>query len=62
MKNLVSTEAIAAIEGQNSNWFIKQIELIGKKFNFDLNTPINEINKSGMNYFIWIKRKFYFKY
>ena len=39
------------IEGQNSNWFKKQIEVIGKKFNFDLNTPINEINKSGMNVF-----------
>ena len=45
----INRGAIAAIEGQNSNWFIKQIELIGKKFNFDLNTPINEINKAGMN-------------
>ena len=45
----VNRGAIAAIEGQNSNWFIKQIEIIGKKFNFDLNTPINEINKDGIN-------------
>ena len=50
MKNLVLTEEqLQFIEGQNSKWFIKQIELIGKKFNFDLNTPIKDINKAGMN-------------
>ena len=45
----INRGAIEAIEGQNSKWFIKQIELIGKKFNFDLNTPIKDIDKAGIN-------------
>lgn len=45
----INRGAIAAIEGQNSKWFLKQIESIGKKYNFDLTTPIKEIKKEGMN-------------
>ena len=45
----INRGAIAAIEGQNAKWFIKQIEGIGKKFKFDLSTPIRDINKEGLN-------------
>jgi len=45
----INRGAIASIEGQNSKWFLKQIEAIGKKYNFDLTTPIKEIKKDGMN-------------
>ena len=49
-KNLsVNRGGIAVIEGQNSKWFVKQIETIGKKFDFDLNTPIKNINDDGIN-------------
>tara|TARA_B100000902_G_scaffold381427_1_gene417931 strand:+ start:10864 stop:13683 length:2820 start_codon:yes stop_codon:yes gene_type:complete len=40
---------IVAIEGKNAKWFLEQIEIIGKKYNFNLSTPINKINKSGVS-------------
>ena len=45
----INRGAIAAIEGQNAKWFLKQIEAIGKKYNFDLTTPIRDINNNGLN-------------
>ena len=45
----INRGAIAAIEGQNSKWFLKQLEAIGKKFDFDLNTAFKDINKQGRN-------------
>ena len=45
----INRGAIASIEGQNSKWFLKQLEAIGKKFNFDLNTAIKDINNQGRN-------------
>jgi len=45
----VNRGAIAAIEGQNAKWFLKQIEAIGKKYSFDLTTPIKKIKKEGLN-------------
>tara|TARA_B110000240_G_scaffold85428_1_gene97170 strand:- start:1296 stop:4124 length:2829 start_codon:yes stop_codon:yes gene_type:complete len=45
----INRGAIAAIEGQNTKWFSKQIEGIGKKHKFDLSTPIKDINKEGLN-------------
>ena len=49
-KNLsINRGGIAIIEGQNSKWIIKQIETIGKKFDFDLNTPIKKISDDGIN-------------
>ncbi|MAR40195.1 MAG: excinuclease ABC subunit A [Flavobacteriales bacterium] len=43
----INRGAIASIEGQNSKWFLKQLEVIGKKFNFNLNTAIKDINNQG---------------
>ena len=43
----INRGAIASIEGQNSKWFLKQLEAIGKKFNFNLNTAIKDINNQG---------------
>ena len=45
----VSNGAIAPISNQKSDWILNQIELIGKKFNFTLSTPVKEISKSGLN-------------
>ncbi|MGY8987120.1 MAG: excinuclease ABC subunit UvrA [Flavobacteriales bacterium] len=45
----INRGAIAAIEGQNAKWFLKQIEAIGKKYTFDLTTPIRDINNNGLN-------------
>ena len=44
----INKGAIKAIESQNSKWFLKQIEAIGKRYNFDLTTPIKDINQEGM--------------
>ena len=45
----INRGGIAPIEGQNAKWFLKQIEAIGKKYDFDLSTPIKEISKKGLN-------------
>ena len=48
-KNLsINNGGIAPILNRKSEWVLSQIELIGKKFNFNLNTPINEIKKEGL--------------
>ena len=31
------------------NWIISQIEMIGKAYHFDLNTPLQDISQEGMN-------------
>ena len=49
-KNIsINAGAIAAIKDNNSKWILKQIEIIGKKFNFDLTTKIIDIPKEGLN-------------
>ena len=40
--------AIAPISQNTSDWIIQQIELIGKKYNFTLNTPLCEIPSIGI--------------
>ena len=44
----INMGAIAPIEGKNAKWFLKQIEVIAKKFNFTLSTPIKDIQASGL--------------
>ncbi len=39
----INQGAIAPISNRKSDWIISQIELIGKKYNFSLNTPFSEI-------------------
>ena len=46
----INRGAIASIEGQNSKWFLKQIEAIGSQLGFNLNTPIKEISEEAIDY------------
>ncbi|MEC9208910.1 MAG: excinuclease ABC subunit UvrA [Bacteroidota bacterium] len=45
----INKGAIAPIANRKSDWIINQIELIGKKYNFSLNTPFFEIPDVGVN-------------
>ena len=49
-KNLsINKGAIAPIAERKSEWILEQLEIIGKKFNFDLTTPIKNISIKGVN-------------
>ena len=43
----IKNGAIIPINNKRSKWIIQQIELIGKKFNFTLDTPFCDIQKEG---------------
>ena len=45
----IKSGAIKPIEEKQSDWIIQQIENIAKRFNFELNTPISDIPKAGMD-------------
>jgi len=45
----INKGGIAPISNRKSDWILSQIELIGKKFNFTLNTPIDKISEAGIN-------------
>ena len=45
----INSGAIAPISNRKSDWIVNQIELIGKKFNFTLNTPFSQINPKGVD-------------
>ena len=45
----INKGAIAPIENRKSDWLIRQIELIGKKYNFTLDTPFSEIPSIGVD-------------
>ena len=40
---------IAPISHRKADWILKQIEILGKKFGFSLNTPIKLIPENGLN-------------
>ena len=40
---------IVPIAKSNNSWIINQIETIGKKYDFNLSTPIKEIPKKGLD-------------
>ena len=44
----INKGAIVPIANRKSDWIISQIELIGKKYNFSLNTPFSEIPAIGV--------------
>ncbi len=44
---------IIPIGEYKSNWIFKQMEAIGEKYGFDLNTPISEISEQGMNVILY---------
>jgi excinuclease ABC subunit A len=45
----INMGGIAPIANRKSDWILSQIELIGKKFDFTLNTPINKIPNEGID-------------
>jgi len=45
----INKGGIALIAHRKSDWIIEQLEVIGQKFNFTLNTPIKEIRKAGID-------------
>ena len=45
----IKNGAIAPIGSYKKNWIFEQITLIGKKYNFDINTIIEKIPKQGLN-------------
>ena len=48
-KNLsINQGAIIPIEGKNAKWFLSEIKKIGKKFNFNLSTPIKDIKDEAL--------------
>ena len=49
-KNLsINKGGISPIAERKSEWILKQLEIIGKKFNFELTTPIKNISKKGVD-------------
>ncbi len=45
----INKGGIAPIVKRKSDWILSQIELIGKKFDFTLNTPIDKIPEAGID-------------
>ncbi len=45
----INKGGIAPIANRKSDWILGQIELIGKKFDFNLNTPIDKIPNEGVD-------------
>ena len=45
----INQGAIAPIANRKSDWITKQLEVIGKKYNFTLSTPMSKISKAGMH-------------
>ena len=55
----IANGGIKAIGEYKSNWIFQQIEIIGKKYNFSLKTPINEIPKPTLEFILYgIREKF----
>lgn len=48
-KKSIKQGGLAPLKETNGTWIIKQIEAIGKRFDFTLATPIEEIPEEGMN-------------
>jgi excinuclease ABC subunit A len=55
----IENGGIKAIGEYKSNWIFQQIEIIGRKYNFSLKTPINKISQSTLELILYgIKEKF----
>jgi excinuclease ABC subunit A len=52
-KQSIRKGAIAAVGTFKNNWIFKQIEAIGKKFEFDLDTPFEEISEEAINVLLY---------
>ena len=49
----INNGGIAPLQNKNTSWIIDQIEIIGKKYNFNLNTPIKSISKEGLEVILY---------
>ena len=53
-KNLsINKGGLSPLEKNNSQWILNQLEIIGKKHGFSLNTPLNEISEEAINYILY---------
>ncbi len=48
----IKNGGIIPLGSYKNNWTFKQIEAIGKKFGFTLNTPVKEISEDAINYLL----------
>jgi len=48
-KKSIKQGGLAPLKETGGSWITKQVEAIGKRFDFNLNTPIEEISEEGMN-------------
>jgi excinuclease ABC subunit A len=49
----INSGGIAPLDNKNSLWITDQLEIIGKKYNFNLNTPIKDINTEALNVILY---------
>ena len=53
-KNLsINKGGLSPLEKKDSQWILNQLEIIGKKYGFSLNTPLNEISEEAINYILY---------
>ena len=53
-KNLsINKGGLSPLEKNDSHWILNQLEIIGKKHGFSLNTPLNEISEEAINYILY---------
>ena len=53
-KNLsINKGGLSPLEKKDSQWILNQLEIIGKKYGFSLNTPLNEISEEAINYILF---------
>ena len=49
----INKGGIAPLEKKNSSWIINQLEIIGKKYNFSLNTPLDKISDKALDVILY---------
>ncbi|MFM1874506.1 MAG: hypothetical protein RL266_243, partial [Bacteroidota bacterium] len=52
-KRSIAQGGIAPIGGVKNNWIFQQLEAIGNRFDFDLNTPIGEIDEEALHVILY---------
>ena len=53
-KNLsINKGGLSPLEKNDSQWILNQLEIIGKKHGFSLDTPLNEISEEAINYILY---------
>ena len=49
----INKGGIVPLDSKNSAWIINQLEIIGKKYNFNLNTPIKNISSEALDFILY---------